>query len=117
MSRNRIAVIAATLAAAMPAACAHLAAPTGAAREIAPFELVNATFDSVTGFAVAPAGSAAFHDVEIGPPLQGGLNRLSLELPAGDCLRDLRVSFRNGRVLDVPGIDVCRRHGLRLTAN
>jgi hypothetical protein len=81
---------------------------------IPPFHLVNASFDSVTGFAVAAAGTGDYRAVALGRALQGGLDAVTFDLPAGGCLRDLRATFANGRVLDVPAIDVCRRHGLRL---
>jgi hypothetical protein len=79
------------------------------------FKLVNATFDSVIALAIAPHGSDAFHDVALGEPLQGGLTSMTVDIPAGGCLRDLRVTFRGGRILLLPHIDVCRSDGLRLT--
>jgi hypothetical protein len=78
------------------------------------FEVVNATSDSVTALAIAPADSEAFHGIVLGEPLQGGLNAITIDLPDGGCLRDLRVTFRNGRVLRYPRIDACRYQGLRL---
>ncbi|PWK87760.1 hypothetical protein [Fulvimonas soli] len=102
--------------AAPPAATADIPRP-GDGRTAPPhFYLVNASFDSVTSLAVAPAGSGDFRDIELGRPLQGGLDAVTVDLPAGGCLRDFRVGFRDGRILRLPAIDVCRRHGLRLTA-
>jgi hypothetical protein len=86
--------------------------PETAARH---FRLVNATFDSVTAFAVAPVGSTAYIDVPLASPLQGGLNSTVVRVPAGACLRDVRVSFLNGRVQTYPMFDVCRHTGMRLT--
>jgi hypothetical protein len=92
------------------------AAPAGAPRTPArQLRVVNATFDSVTAFALAPMGSAAFVDASFHAPLQGGLNSTTVSLPAGDCLRDVRVTFLNGRVETYPALDVCRYSGLRLT--
>ncbi|MDO1527878.1 hypothetical protein QMK61_03450 [Fulvimonas sp. R45] len=79
-----------------------------------PFHLVNASFDSVTRLAIAAAGTGDYRAIALGHPLQGGLDAITFDVPAGGCLRDLRVTFANGRVLDVPAINVCRRHGLRL---
>lgn len=78
------------------------------------FSVVNATFNSVTALAIAPAGSEAFHDIALGEPLQGGLTSITIDVPDGGCLRDLRVTFRNGRTLLYPRIDACRCQGLRL---
>jgi hypothetical protein len=99
------------LAAPVPSA-AHADAGRKSTRH---FKLVNATFDSVIALAIAPHGSDAFHDVALGDPLQGGLSSMTVDVPAGGCLRDLRVTFRGGRILLLPYIDVCRSDGLRLT--
>lgn len=80
------------------------------------FDLVNATFDSVTALAIAPAGRDAFRDIVLGQPLQGGLNSMTFDVPAGGCLRDLRVTFHGGRTRLFSRIDVCRSTGLRLTS-
>lgn len=116
MLQKRILAFAVILAAAVTAGHAHAVQPVAATRGGAHFDIINATFDSITGIAVAPPGDTTFRDIDIGPPLQGGFNRLTLDMPSGDCLRDLRVTFRNGRVLYFPDIDVCRSTGLRLTA-
>ncbi|MGH8158075.1 MAG: hypothetical protein ACREPQ_08135 [Rhodanobacter sp.] len=79
------------------------------------FDLVNATFDSVTALAIAPADSDAFHDIPLGQPLQGGLTAMTFDVPAGGCMRDIRVTFHGERTKLFPHIDVCRSTGLRLT--
>jgi len=79
------------------------------------FDLVNATFDSVTALAIAPAGRDAFRDIPLGRPLRGGLNSMTFDVPAGGCLRDLRVTFHGGRTKAFSHIDFCRSRGLRLT--
>jgi hypothetical protein len=76
--------------------------------------VVNATFDSVNALAVAPAGGDIYTDLPLDPPLQGGRSEAVVRLPAGNCLRDFRVTFRNGRSSTLPAIDVCRGRGLRL---
>jgi hypothetical protein len=78
------------------------------------FNLVNATFDSVTTLAIAPVGSDTFHDIALGEPLQGGLTSMTFDVPDGGCLRDLRVTFRDARTMVYPHLDVCRFDGLRL---
>ena len=93
-----------------------LAAPSPACAGTTPrhFDLVNATFDSVVALAIAPAGRNAFQAIALGRPLQGGLDSMTFDVPAGGCLRDLRVTFRGGRTRVFSRIDVCRSSGLRL---
>jgi hypothetical protein len=79
------------------------------------FDLLNATFDSVVALAIAPADSDAFQDIALGQPLQGGLTSMTFDVPAGGCLRDLRITFHGERTQLFPRIDVCRSSGLRLT--
>jgi len=79
------------------------------------FDLINASHDSVTSFAVAPAGESAFHKINLGAPLRGGVTSATVEIPEGDCARDFRLVFADGRTLVYPGIDVCRYRQLRLT--
>lgn len=93
------------------ASAAHADARPQAKRH---FKLVNATFDSVTALALAPAGSDAFDSIDLGDPLQGGLTSVIFDVPDGGCLRDFRVTFRDRRSLLLPRIDVCRSDGLRL---
>lgn len=102
-------------------ACCNLLAIAPAGANPAPvrhparhLDLINATFDSVTALAIAPAGSANFHDVALGQPLQGGLTSMTFDVPAGDCLRDIRVTFKDQRSMLYPHFDVCRHDGLRL---
>ena len=79
-----------------------------------PFTLVNATLDSVTGVAMAPASSDAFEEIALGEALRGGRASATVDLPAGDCLRDVRVTFLHGRSQVFPSVDVCRSRTLRL---
>lgn len=117
MSPLRATTLVVALAALSLAACAAGTLRSDqAARPASNFDLVNASFDSVTALAVAPAGSGSFHAVDLGRPLQGGLDALTFRMPAGDCLRDLRITFRDGREKTFEAIDVCRTHGLRLDA-
>lgn len=111
---HRLALLA-TVAAAL-AALPVLAAPSDHGRS-APryFDIVNAAHDSVTALAIAPTGSGEFHEVDIGGPLRGGVTAITLDVPAGGCQRDLRVTFHDGRVLLYPGLDLCRHRALRLT--
>ena len=79
------------------------------------FDLVNATFDSVIALAIAPADRDTFRDIALVQPLQGGLTSMTFDVPAGGCLRDLRVTFHGKSTELFPRIDVCRSSGLRLT--
>jgi hypothetical protein len=79
------------------------------------FDVVNASHDSVEAIAIAPAGSNTFEQIEIGDPLRGGVTAITLDVPAGGCLRDVRVTFRGERALLYPAIDLCRARGLRLS--
>jgi hypothetical protein len=91
-----------------------LAACATPASRTAPFNLVNATADSVTHVAVAPSGSHDFQDVDLGTSLNGGLNATAVQLPSGPCLRDVQITFTGERVSRLNAVDVCRTHGLRL---
>lgn len=113
MSSFRIALVCVIVLVALPAAAVESPARVSASRL---FTVVNATFDTATALDVAPAGSGAFAELPLDPPLQGGRADATVRLPAGDCLRDFRVTFRNGAALTFPGIDVCRGSGLRLDA-
>lgn len=88
-----------------------------ARRPVRHFELVNATFDSVTALTIAPADGDAYQQVMLSQPLQGGLAAMTFDIPAGGCLRDFRVTFHGGRTQLFPRIDVCRSNGLRLTSH
>lgn len=77
--------------------------------------VVNATFASVVSLAVAPAQTHDFADVDFAAPLQGGENAVVVNVPPGQCLRDLRVTFRDGRTLTYAALDVCRYHAVRLS--
>ena len=103
-----------TMLAAMSFLLADAAHAGGGRHAARHFDVVNATSNSVTALAIAPAGSAAFHDIALGEPLQGGLTSITVDVPDGGCLRDIRVTFRHGRTLLYPRIDACRYHGLRL---
>lgn len=78
------------------------------------FDVVNTTFDSVVALAISPAGRDAFQDIALGQPLQGGLTSMTIDIPAGGCLRDLRVTFHGDRIRIFRHIDVCRNTGVRL---
>lgn len=86
-------------------------------RKPAPHLVVtNATFDSIAALAIASYGSDAYHKIDIGEPLQGGLNSITIDMPRGGCLRNFRVTFRNGRTRRFSQVDVCRNDHLRLTS-
>ena len=117
MTLPRAAICSIALAATLTGACAASTPRGDTATAPGPYlQLVNATFDSVTAVAVAPAGSEAFQRIALGQPLQGGLTATTFRVPPGQCLRDLRVTFRNQRVERLGAIDMCRVHALRLDA-
>lgn len=80
------------------------------------FRIVNASFDSVTSLEVANDDASGYQRVDLREPLQGGLTSTTVRLPDGACLRDVRVTFRDGRSEVYRGIDVCKATGLRLSA-
>ncbi|HXO99246.1 MAG TPA: hypothetical protein VN813_02030 [Luteibacter sp.] len=102
------------LAIATSALAADLTRPSADKRQAGLYTVVNATFDSITGVALANANTDTFEDVVLGESLPGGLNTATVRLPPGECLRDIRVTFRDGRSQVFPAIDVCRSHTLRL---
>ena len=81
------------------------------------FRIVNASFDSVTGLEVADASTLAdgYAAIRLGEPLQGGLTSTTVRLPDGACLRDIRVTFRDGRSEVYRDVDVCKATGLKLS--
>jgi hypothetical protein len=79
------------------------------------FDFINASHDSVTSLAIAPAGSDAFHEVDLGGPLRGGFTSITVNIDDGGCLRDFRLVFRDGRTAIYPDVDVCRHRRLRFT--
>lgn len=119
MNSTRTAILTAMFAVAfgnlfvVPSAASTDAGP----RLVRHFDLVNATLDSVIALAIAPADRDAFQDIELGQPLQGGLTSMTFDVPAGGCLRDLRVTFKGERTQLFPRVDVCRSTGLRLTTH
>lgn len=80
------------------------------------FRIVNASFDSVTAMEVADASGAGYTPVDLREPLQGGLTSTAVRLPDGACVRDVRVTFADGRNEVYRDIDVCKATGLRLSA-
>ena len=81
-----------------------------------PFTLVNATLDSVTGVAMASARSGAYEEISLTEALRGGRASATVDIPAGDCVRDVRVTFLHGRSQVFPAVDVCRSRTLRLAS-
>lgn len=76
-------------------------------------ELSNRSHDTLTSLAVAVPGSAAFREVALGAPLQGGGDAATFSLPGAACRYDLRFTFRNGRSMLYPDVDVCA-HRVRI---
>jgi hypothetical protein len=81
------------------------------------FRIVNGSYDSVTALAVTSGSATGYQPVDLREPLQGGLTSTTVRLPGGACLRDVQVTFRDGRSQVYRDIDVCKATGLRLSAN
>lgn len=72
-------------------------------------DIYNTAPSSLVAFAVAPAGGGAFRDYPLGAkPVQGGGDSMTVALNDGGCLRDLRLSFADGRVLMQKDFNVCK---------
>jgi hypothetical protein len=74
-------------------------------------DVYNTAPASVSAFESAPAGSAAYQRANLGSaPLRGGGDSVTLKFDGADagCLRDLRITFADGRVLEHAGFNVCR---------
>lgn len=72
--------------------------------------IYNTAPSSLVGIATAPAGSRAFREVPLGgKPVQGGGDSTTVAFDGkGGCLRDLRLTFADGRVLMNKDFNVCR---------
>lgn len=82
-------------------------AQAAAAEPIRYLELSNRAHDSLTALAVAAPGSGEFHEVAVDVPLRGGGDAATFPLPGDACRYDLRFTFRNGRSMLYPDVDVC----------
>lgn len=86
-----------------------LAGGTAVAEDLHYLDLVNTAPTSLSTFAVAAAGSDDWRAVELGDaPLQGGGASTTVAIRGEGCLRDLRSTFRDGRMLVQRNFDVCR---------
>jgi hypothetical protein len=83
------------------------AAQATAAEPVRYLELSNRAHDSLTALAIAAPGSGAFRDIALGAPLQGGGDAATFPLTGDACRYDLRFTFRNGRSMLYPDVDVC----------
>ncbi|XQA68080.1 hypothetical protein ACM9XB_10890 [Xanthomonas sacchari] len=88
-------------------------AAVAAAEPVRYLELSNRAYDALTALAVAAPGSHAFRDVALGAPLRGGGDAATFPLAGAACRYDLRFTFRNGRSMLYPDVDVCA-HRVRI---
>lgn len=88
-------------------------APVAAAEPVRYLELSNRAYDALTSLAVAAPGSGAFRDVALHAPLRGGGDAATFPLAGSACRYDLRFTFRNGRSMLYPDVDVCA-HRVRI---
>lgn len=110
-----IAAIAVAMSALLTTLSACAASRPGSRQAARHVRIVNASYDSITALAFAPAQHPIFQDKVFNPPLQGGLTSITVEVPAGECMRDVRVTFLDGRASTYLDVDVCRYDELRLT--
>ncbi len=76
--------------------------------------VVNATYEDLIAMSFAPVDGTEFHAAAMSGPLAGGRASMVVDVPAGACLRDVRVAFKDGRSWVYPKLDVCRGDGLQL---
>ena len=77
-------------------------------------ELVNRAHDTVTAVSAAPAGSGVFQPMPLPVPLRGGGDATTLSVAGERCRYDLQFTFRDGRAVVYPQVDLCRHRGLRI---
>ena len=74
-------------------------------------DIYNTAPESLVSFAQARAGSGAFHPIVLADhPVQGGGDSVIVAFHKADggCLRDLRLTFADGRTLIHPRFNICR---------
>lgn len=76
--------------------------------------VTNATFDSISAVAIGPDGSYVDEPIDIGAPLQGGGISITIDVPPGGCLREVRMTFEDGRTAHIPHVNICRSDRLRV---
>lgn len=69
--------------------------------------------DHITSFEVAARGSDRFHPVPIQIQGSGDTVTVAIRRTAGDCIRDLRIGFANGRRVVHRDFDICKLTMLR----
>jgi hypothetical protein len=116
MSAIRVSSSLAAVVSAMLVALTACATPAAGVTQTRHLRVINTTFDGVTALAVAPSGSADFQSITMAKPLAGGLTSVTVDVPAGQCRRDVRVTFHGDRTLLYPNLDVCHSDGLRLAS-
>lgn len=69
--------------------------------------------DHITSFEVAARGSDRFHAVPIQVQSPGDTVTVAIRRTSGDCIRDLRIGFANGRRVVHRDFDICKLTMLR----
>lgn len=87
--------------------CLSVATQAAASEPMRYLELSNRAHDALTALAVAAPGSDAFADIALGAPLRGGGDAATFRLAGAACRYDLRFTFRNGRSMLYPNVDIC----------
>lgn len=86
------------------------ALPAAAGAQTHYLNVYNTAPSSLVAIATAPAGSRVFRELPLGgKPVQGGGDSTTVAFDGNaGCLRDLRLSFADGRVLMHKGFNVCK---------
>ena len=88
-----------------------VAVPASACAQTYYLDIYNTAPESLVAFAQAPAGGGTFHPIILADtPVQGGGDSATVAFQKADggCLRDLRLTFADGRTLIHPRFNVCR---------
>ena len=76
-------------------------------------EVINDAPSSIQAVQVAVAGSGRWETLQVGAPIHGGGDSVTLGLRnEGGCLRDFFVAFTDGRTM-TQRFDICRYGGFR----
>lgn len=79
--------------------------------------IVNDDSRTIIRIELAPAGIRAFEPLEAAYPLVGGRDgQATAAVPAGPCLRDLRIIYRDSTTLTVTAWNTCRQAVIHIGA-
>ncbi len=87
------------------------AVPAAANAQTYYLDIINTAPNSIVSFAAAPAGTQQFRNIVLSDrPVYGGGDSatVSFDKAEGGCLRDLRLTFADDRVLLQKAFNVCK---------